>query len=106
MLGKSPFCRDLKRNIPKLGKGALEYKASNAQRKTILRHHVKDIKDKQLHLHMTHGHRRRKRGQRRKSRGIIQIRVSIEKRPAIVNGRKTLGDIEIDLMMGKNYKGH
>lgn len=166
LLGKSPstICRELKRNIPKRGKGALEYKASNAQRKTVLRHQVKakatkytpemkiitrtwmkelkfspelihvegekllgdfvshetiykwiwhckkgncrkDKKDKQLYLHLAHGRRRRKRGLRRDSRGIIHNRVSIEKRPAIVNKRKRLGDIEIDLMMGKNHKG-
>jgi len=29
-------------------------------------------------------------------------RVSIENRPAIVQSRKRVGDIEVDLMMGKN----
>jgi IS30 family transposase len=31
--------------------------------------------------------------------------VLIEKRPKIVNKRKRLGDIEVDLMMSKNHKG-
>jgi transposase, IS30 family len=41
----------------------------------------------------------------RDSRGIIPNRVSIEKRPEIINKRKRVGDIEVDLMMGKNHKG-
>ena len=166
LLGKSPstISRELKRNIPKRGQGALEYRALNAQRKTILRHQEKtkaikytsemkaltrnwmkdlkfspelihvegekllgdfvshetiykwiwhckksnrreDRKDKQLYLQLAHGRRRRKRGLRRDSRGIIHNRVSIEKRPAIVSKRNRLGDIEIDLMMGKNHQG-
>jgi IS30 family transposase len=165
-LGKSPstICRELKRNIPKRGRGALEYKALNAQRRTTIRHQTKvkkikytpemksltrermcelkfspelvhvegkkifgdfvshetiykwiwhckrsnkieDKKDKKLYLHLAHGRRRRKRGLRRDSRGIIHNRTSIEKRPAIVNKRTRLGDIEIDLMMGKNHQG-
>ena len=45
------------------------------------------------------------RGNRKDSRGIIPNRVSIENRPAIVSKRKRAGDIEVDLMMGKNHKG-
>lgn len=62
-------------------------------------------KYKKLYQHLKHGKRRRKRGNRKDSRGIIPGRVSIEKRPAVVKKRKRLGDIEIDLMMGKNHKG-
>lgn len=64
-----------------------------------------DRQDKRLYLHLAHGRRRRKRGLRQDSRGIIPNRVSIEKRPAIVDQRQRLGDIEVDLMMGKNHKG-
>lgn len=166
ILKKSPstICRELKRNMAKRGRGAMQYHASNAQRKTILRHREKnkresftsemkilarnlmkelkyspelihevgkrsienfvshetlykwiwgckkgnrreDRQDKRLYLHLAHGRRRRKRGLRQDSRGIIHNRVSIEKRPAIVNKRQRLGDIEVDLMMGKNHKG-
>ncbi len=47
----------------------------------------------------------RKRGNRKDRRGIIPNRVSIEQRPQIINKRERLGDIEVDLMMGKNHKG-
>jgi IS30 family transposase len=57
---------------------------------------------KRLYQDLRHGHRRRKRGLRRDSRGVITGRVSIENRPAIVQSRKRIGDIEVDLMMGKN----
>jgi IS30 family transposase len=60
---------------------------------------------KRLYQDLRHGHRRRKRGLRRDSRGVITGRVSIEKRPAIVQSRKRVGDIEVDLMMCKNHQG-
>lgn len=60
---------------------------------------------KKLYEYLRHGRRRRKRGNRKDSRGIIPNRVSIEKRPLVVNKRKRVGDIEVDLMMGKNHKG-
>ena len=60
---------------------------------------------KRLYQEPRHGHRRRKRGLRRDSRGVITGRVSIENRPAIVQSRKRVGDIEVDLMMGKNHQG-
>lgn len=166
IVGVSPstISRELKRNIPKRGPGALQYNPENAQRKTDIRHktkpkHIrfddeqkilarswlakekyspelisvvghqlmgdfvshetiykwiwhgkksnrrKDQIDKKLYLHLAHGRRRRKRGLRRDSRGLIPNRVSIEQRPKIIDKRKRLGDIEVDLMMGKNHKG-
>ncbi len=60
---------------------------------------------KNLYQCLRHGKRRKKRGNRKDSRGVITNRVPIEKRPAIVKKRKRLGDIEVDLMMGKNHKG-
>jgi IS30 family transposase len=160
----STICRELKRNTPKRGKGALEYKAVNAQRRTNIRHdkkpkankftadmrqyavsrlineryspelievmgrrelgyfvsretlykwiwdckksnHRKDRMYKKLYEYLAHGRRRRKRGLRHDSRGIIPGRVSIENRPAVVAKRKRVGDIEVDLMMGKSHKG-
>lgn len=65
----------------------------------------KDSKDRKLHQYLAHGKRRRKRGARRDNRGIIPNRISIEHRPKIVDKRRRIGDIEVDLMIGKNYKG-
>lgn len=64
-----------------------------------------DKQYKKIYNHLKHGRRRRKRGSRKDSRGIIHDRVSIEKRPKIVNKRDRPGDIEVDFMMGKNHKG-
>ncbi|MCC7233170.1 MAG: IS30 family transposase [Bacteroidia bacterium] len=160
----STICRELKRNIPKRGRGALTYTARVAHRKTVHRHKVKskqirytdeqkeitrqwlsamkyspeliheegkkllgafvshetiykwiwyckqshrreNLDDQGLYQHLAHGKRRRKRGLRRDSRGIIPNRVSIEKRPKTVMKRKRPGDFEVDLMMGKNHRG-
>lgn len=60
---------------------------------------------KRLYSYLKHGKRRHKRGNRKDRRGIIPNRVSIEQRPEIINKRERLGDIEVDLMMGKNHKG-
>ena len=60
---------------------------------------------KKLYQCLKHGKRRRKRGNRKDNRAMIPNRVSIEKRPAVVNKRKRIGDIEVDLMVGKNHKG-
>lgn len=160
----STVSRELKRNTALRGRTAGEYVASNAQRKTNLRHQQKpkqvlftvDMKQhavkklevdkwspelisvkgkesgecpishewlyqwiweskhgnkgknrgyKKLYKHLKHGRRRRKRGNSKDGRGVIENRVPIEKRPKIVAKRKRLGDIEVDLMMGKNHKG-
>lgn len=63
-----------------------------------------DAENKWLYLHLKHGRRRRKRGNYKDNRGLIAHRVSIEKRPKIVNKRKRLGDMEVDLIIGKNHK--
>jgi len=60
---------------------------------------------KRIYLHLKHGRRRRKRGNRKDSRGVIPNRVPIEKRPKIVEKRIRPGDMEVDFMMGKNHKG-
>lgn len=59
---------------------------------------------KSLYKHLKNGKRRRKRGNYKDKMGLIPNRVSIEKRPAIVGKRKRYGDIEVDLIMGKNHK--
>ena len=60
---------------------------------------------KRIYQHLKHGKRRRKRGNRKDTRGIIPDREPIEKRPEIVQKRIRPGDIEVDFMMGKNHKG-
>ena len=165
IIGKSASCvsRELKRSIPLRGKGACEYYAENAQRKSQLRHKMKpkrkvfdesmkkycreklinerwspelishqgrkeqenfishewiyqwiwkckhsnrseDKEGKHLYRHLKHRRRHRKRGNRRDNRGTIPNRVSIEQRPKIVNRRNRIGDIEVDLMIGKNHQ--
>lgn len=58
----------------------------------------------QLYRELKHGKRRQKRGNRKDNRGVILNRTPISERPQIVNARKRIGDIEVDLMMGKNHK--
>ena len=59
---------------------------------------------KGLYKYLKHGKRRRKRGNYKDTRGLIPNRVSIEKRPAIVDKKQRFGDIEVDLIMGKNHQ--
>ena len=54
---------------------------------------------------LKHGKRRRKRGNYTDSRGLIPNRISIEKRSKLAERRKRLGDIEVDLIIGKNHQG-
>jgi len=62
-----------------------------------------DRKYKDLYKFLRHGRRRFNRGNYKNTRGLIKDRVSIEERPEIVKGRTRLGDIEVDLMMGKDH---
>ena len=64
----------------------------------------KDEKFKLLHKFLKHGKRRRKRGNYKDNRGLIPNRVSIEKRSILVERKTRLGDIEVDLIIGKNHK--
>ena len=58
-----------------------------------------------LHSHLRHqGRKYRKRGHLKDKRGIIKDRISIEKRPEIVEKRKRFGDLEVDLIIGKNHQ--
>ncbi|TXD54917.1 IS30 family transposase [Polaribacter sp. IC066] len=57
-----------------------------------------------LHTHLRRqGRRYRKRGASKDSRGIIKNRISIEQRPEIVEKRARFGDLEVDLIIGKNH---
>ena len=61
--------------------------------------------DGNLHTHLRRkGRRYRKRGSSKDSRGIIKNRVSIDQRPNIVEKRERFGDLEVDLIIGKNHK--
>ena len=58
-----------------------------------------------LHTHLrSQGKRYRKRGSAKDNRGIIKNRVGIEQRPEIVESRERFGDLEVDLIIGKNHK--
>lgn len=65
---------------------------------------TKDPQDQTLYNHLKHGRRKRKRGNYHDSRGTIKGRVSIEDRPTVVDKRQRLGDLEVDLMVGKAHK--
>ena len=60
----------------------------------------------QLYKNLRHSHRKRKKryGSREK-RGQIPNRVSIDKRPKVVDARKRIGDWEADTIIGRNHKG-
>lgn len=53
---------------------------------------------------LKHSQRRQKRGNSHQNRGCIPDRISIEKRPKIVDRRKRFGDLEIDFIVGKDHK--
>jgi len=58
-----------------------------------------------LHTHLRRqGRRYKKRGSVKDNRGIIKDRVSIDKRPEIVETRSRFGDLEVDLIIGKNHE--
>lgn len=59
-----------------------------------------------LYKHLrTKGKKYNKRGHLKTKRGLIQGRVDIDQRPAIVEDKNRLGDMEIDLVLGKDHKG-
>src|SRR5580692_1778295 len=61
--------------------------------------------DKHLYTYLRHGRRKRKRGNKRRNRGItIKERTTIDQRSEIANERRRTGDLEVDFMMGKNQK--
>jgi len=59
-----------------------------------------------LFRHLRQSHRKRKKRYGSYSRrGQIKDRISIDKRPSIVDSKKRIGDWEIDTIVGKNHKG-
>jgi len=63
-----------------------------------------DVQYSNLYKHLRHCSRRQKRGNLKDKRGAIKERVGIGLRPDVVNQRKRIGDIEVDLMMGSEHK--
>lgn len=59
---------------------------------------------KVLYKELKHGKRRQKRGNIKDARGTIPNRTHISERPAVVERRERIGDLEADLMMGKDHK--
>lgn len=53
----------------------------------------------------TQGKRYRKRGSAKDKRGMILGRIGIENRPLEVEKKERFGDLEIDLVIGKDHKG-
>lgn len=69
-------------------------------------HRREDSAYHNMWMMLRHARRRNKRGGKKGSRDLqIPERVCITKRPKVVDKRKRLGDIEMDLMMGKRDKG-
>ena len=59
-----------------------------------------------LYTHLrTLGKRYQKRANTNSRRGQIVDRVPIEQRPEIVDKKDRIGDLEIDLVIGKDHKG-
>ena len=79
--------------------------AAYVSHERIYQHIWEDKRKKgELHKHLRHqGRRYRKRGSKKDNRGIIIDRVSIEKRPKILDKRERFGDLEVDLIIGKNH---
>lgn len=74
---------------------------------TIYLHIWEDKKAKgNLFKHLRRkGRRYKKRGAVNKGRGQISDRVSIEKRPPVVEQKSRFGDLEADTIVGKDHKG-
>jgi transposase, IS30 family len=69
-------------------------------------HRREDAAYHNMWMMLRHARRRSKRGGKKGSRDLqIPERVCITKRPKVVDKRRRLGDIEMDLMMGKRDKG-
>ena len=62
------------------------------------------IQDSELYMCLRHGKRRQKRGNQKHTRGIIKHRIPIDQRPELIELRERIGDVEVDLMMGKEHK--
>lgn len=112
---KIRFTKEVQQNVEALLKedyspeqivGTLEKQnRSTVSAERIYQHVWADKKRKgNLYLHLRNqGRRYRKRGNAKDNRGIIKNRIGIEKRPKIVDERSRFGDLEVDLIIGKNH---
>lgn len=59
-----------------------------------------------LYKHLrTRGKKYQKRGAKKAGRGYIPNRISIDYRPEVVNKKSRIGDMEMDLIIGKGHQG-
>ena len=65
---------------------------------------IKNKPFKTLYQELKHGKRRQKRGNIKDIREAILNRKHISERPAVIEQRKIIGDLEADLMLGKDHK--
>lgn len=65
---------------------------------------VKYSKDKELHKYLRHVKRYSKRSKVKQNRGQIPNRTPMSERASIIERRKRLGDLEVDLMMGTKHR--
>ena len=72
----------------------------------IYQHIWQDKKQKgSLYTHLRNqGRKYRKRGASKDNRGVVVDKTMIDKRPSIVDKRERFGDLEVDLIIGKNHK--
>ena len=92
---KSTIYRELKRNLGKRG-----YRAVQAHQFAKDKSQAGD-----LYTHLRLRKKRKKRYGSQNRRGMILNRVSIEKRPAVVDQRSRIGDWEIDTIIGAHHQG-
>ena len=94
--------RIMKDDSPEQVNGRLSKEGVKVPSTTTIYRHVN--KDKDLKNHLRHGKKPyRKRGEKKDKRGQIVGRVPIEERPAIVDEKTRLGDIEIDLINSADH---
>lgn len=82
-------------------------KLSNVSHETIYQYIYKNKHHGgKLYLKLRHKNKKyHKRGSEYNFRGVIKNRVSIDKRPKVVEHKKRIGDFEIDTVIGKNHIG-
>ena len=87
---------------PEQVNGRLSHDGMGVPSVTTIYRHVK--RDKELKAHLRHGRKPyRKRGEKKDRRGQIAGRVSIDERPAIVDEKSRIGDLEIDLINSADH---
>ena len=83
-----------------------KYKKIRISHEWIYQYIFKDkSKAGDLHTHLRSRKKRKKRYGSQNRRGMILNRVSIEKRPAVVDQRSRIGDWEIDTIIGAHHQG-